>query len=58
MPRDLDIFAIVIPPAGGMRSSAYEEAKAAFAENGVIELPPDDADRVGQHAAAALSAAP
>jgi hypothetical protein len=53
----LDIFAIAIPPVSGAESPAYEEAKAAFAENSVIELSPDEADRVGEQAAQALSAA-
>jgi hypothetical protein len=57
VPADLDIFAIAIPPVSGATSPAYEEAKAAFAENGVIELLPDEADRIGQQAAEALAAA-
>jgi hypothetical protein len=57
VPADLDIFAIAIPPVDGVESPAYEEAKAAFAENGVVELAPDEADRVGVHAAQALAAA-
>lgn len=57
VPADLDIFAIAIPPASGTESPAYQEAQAAFAENGVIELLPDEADRIGEQAAQALSAA-
>ena len=57
VPRELDIYAIAIPPVNGAESPAYEEAKAAFAENGVIELAPDEADRVGEQAAEALGAA-
>ena len=53
----LDIYAIAIPPVAGVESPAYEEAKAAFAENRVIELTPDEADRVGAQAAEALGAA-
>jgi hypothetical protein len=56
VPSDLDIFAIAIPPVGGADSPAYEEARAAFAENDVTELAPDDADRVGALAAQALAA--
>lgn len=57
VPRALDIYAIAIPPVAGAESPAYEEARAAFAENGVIELTPDAADRVGAQAAQALGAA-
>jgi Protein of unknown function (DUF3037) len=57
VPRELDIFAIAIPPASGVESPAYEEARAAFAENDVVELSPEDADRVGENAAQSLSAA-
>lgn len=54
---ELDIFAIAIPPVPGAESPACEEAKAAFDENGVIELSPKEADRVGEHAAHVLAAA-
>jgi hypothetical protein len=57
VPNQLDIYAIAIPPVAGAESPAYEEAKAAFAENGVIELTPHEADRVGAQAAEALGAA-
>ncbi|MGI8730643.1 MAG: DUF3037 domain-containing protein [Solirubrobacteraceae bacterium] len=57
VPAALDIFAIAIPPVDGAESPAYEEARAAFAENDVTELSPDEADRVGEQAAAALGAA-
>lgn len=57
VPPGLDIYAIAIPPATGSESPAYEEARAAFDENGVIELAPEDADRVGAEAADALAAA-
>jgi hypothetical protein len=57
VPRALDIYAIAIPPVAGAESPAYEEARAAFAENDVIELTPDAADRVGAQAAQALGAA-
>ncbi|HYN51637.1 MAG TPA: hypothetical protein VES62_11985 [Thermoleophilaceae bacterium] len=56
IPAGLEIFAITIPPVAGAESPAYEEAKAAFAENTVTELSPDQADRVGEHAAEALAA--
>lgn len=57
VPAALDIFAIAIPPVDGVESPAYEEARAAFAENDVTELAPDEVDRVGEQAAAALGAA-
>src|SRR5262245_12323118 len=57
VPSQLDIYAIAIPPVDGAGSPAYEEAKAAFAENRVIELTPDEADRVGEQATEALGAA-
>lgn len=57
VPHDLDIFAIAIPPVSGVESSAYQEARAAFAENDVVELSPEDADQVGERAAQALSTA-
>lgn len=56
VPPDLEIFAITISPVTGADSPAYEEAKAAFAENTVSELSPDQAGRVGEHAAGALAA--
>lgn len=56
VPSDLDIFAVAIPPIAGSESAAYDEARAAFAENEVIELTPDEADRVGAQAADALAA--
>lgn len=57
VPNGLDIYAIAIPPVNGAESPAYDEARAAFAENDVIELAPDEADRVGAEAAEALGAA-
>jgi hypothetical protein len=57
VPAELDIYAIAIPPLDGAESPAYEEAKAAFAENDVIQLAPDQADQVGEQAAAALGSA-
>lgn len=57
VPSELDIYAIAIPPVTGTEARAYDEAKAAFAENGVIELTPAGADRVGAQAAEALGAA-
>lgn len=56
IPAGLDIFAIAIPPVSGAESPAYEEAKVAFGENDVIELAPDDANRIGEQAAGALAA--
>ena len=56
VPAGLEIFAIAIPPVPDAESPAYEEAKAAFAENDVIELTPDEADRVGEHVAHGLAA--
>src|ERR671914_28990 len=56
VPAELDIFAIAIPPVPGAGSPAYEEANAAFVENGVIELSPEEADRLGEHAAHTLAA--
>lgn len=50
----LEIFAIAIPPVDGASAAAYGEAQAAFAENDVVELPANGADRVGAHAAEAL----
>jgi hypothetical protein len=57
VPAGFDIYAIAIPPLDGAESPAYEEAKAVFAENSVIQLAPDQADRVGEQAAAALGSA-
>lgn len=57
VPKRLDIYAIAIPPVPGVDSSAYDEARAAFEENEVIELAPEDADRIGVQAAGALAAA-
>ena len=48
---------IAIPPVPGAESPAYEEARAAFAENKVIQLSADETDRVGAQAAEALAAA-
>jgi hypothetical protein len=56
VPRELEIFAIAIPPVDGMASPAYAEAQAAFDETDVAELTPDEADRVGASAADALAA--
>jgi hypothetical protein len=39
-----------------MGLTGYEEAKAAFVENGVIKLSPAQANRVGERAAHALAA--
>lgn len=54
IPSDLDIYAVVIPPVMEQSASAYEEAEAAFAENGVQQLLPEDADELGARAADAL----
>jgi hypothetical protein len=54
--QDLDIFAVAIPPREDIEAPAYAEAQAAFAEIGVFEVGPDDADQVGIRAADALTA--
>ena len=56
VPQDLDIFAVTIPPRADVDAPAYVEAQAAFAEIGVTEVRPDDADRLGVQAADALAA--
>lgn len=48
---------MVIPPVAGASSPAFDEAQAAFEENGVRALLPEDADEVGQRAAQALTVA-
>lgn len=54
IPSDLDIYSVVIPPVTDQPSSAYDEAEAAFAENEVRQLLPEDADELGVRAADAL----
>lgn len=54
---DLDIYSVVIPPLPDQDAPAYDEARAAFEENGVRELSPDRADELGLNAARALGAA-
>lgn len=54
--RDVEIFAVAIPPLPEVDAPAYAEARAAFAENGVTELVPDEADEVGRRAAELLGA--
>jgi hypothetical protein len=56
VPQDLEIFAVAIPPRADIEASAYAEAQAAFAEIGVTEVTPDEADRLGVQAADALAA--
>ena len=51
----LDIFAVTIGPADGVESPAYDEARAAFEENGVVDVTPDEADRLAAAAADALA---
>jgi hypothetical protein len=57
VPSETEIFAIVVPPKEGASSPAFDEARAAFDEIGVRAVLSDDADEVGQRAAAALALA-
>ncbi|HLI31421.1 MAG TPA: DUF3037 domain-containing protein [Solirubrobacteraceae bacterium] len=54
VPRDLDIYAIAVEPKPGQPSPAYNEAKAAFRENGVEEVGLGGAEVIGERAIAAL----
>lgn len=58
IPRDLEIYSVVIPPRPEQSSPAYEEAEAAFEETGVQQIPPEEADALGARAADVLGAAP
>jgi hypothetical protein len=53
----IEIAAVAVPPMDGQEDThAYEEARAAFAETGVRELPPEEADELGARAAERLHA--
>jgi hypothetical protein len=54
---DLEIAAVCIPPKDGGDTHAYDEAQAAFVEVEVQQLAPEEADQLGEHAAAALATA-
>jgi hypothetical protein len=54
---DVDIATVFIPPAEGQEAPAFEEALAAFDEVGVTPLTPENADKLGERAAARLKAA-
>jgi hypothetical protein len=57
IPQDVEIAAVAVPPRAGQQDAhAYEEAQAAFAATGVAELTPEQADELGEHAAARLHA--
>lgn len=57
IPRDTAVYAVVVPPVEGASSLAFDEARAAFKENDVRALLPEEADEVGQRAAQALAVA-
>jgi hypothetical protein len=50
VPGETQIAAVCIPPAKGGEAPAFAEAKAAFAENDVQQLSPEEADRLGAEA--------
>jgi hypothetical protein len=52
--RDVEIAAVFIPPAEGQDACAYDQGRAAFAEIGVRQLTPDQADELGASAARRL----
>jgi hypothetical protein len=55
--QDLEIAAVAVAPMDDQENThAYEEAKAAFAETGVRELRPEQADELGARAAEQLLA--
>jgi hypothetical protein len=54
IPKNLDIYCVVIPPLPDQVSPAYEEAEAAFEEVEVKQLPPEQADQLGARAAEVL----
>lgn len=58
IPKDLDIYSVVIPPQPNQESPAYEEAEAAFEEVGVQQVPPDKANELGARAADVLGVGP
>ncbi len=52
---EFEIAAVTVPPLAGQGDAhAYEEARAAFGETLVQELPPDDVDELAARAAALL----
>jgi hypothetical protein len=55
VPSDVEIATVFVPPAEGQQeASAFDQARAAFEEIEVIQLTPDQADVVGEHAAERL----
>jgi Protein of unknown function (DUF3037) len=54
VPSRVEIFAVTIGPGEHMQAAAYEEARAAFAENDVEELTPERAESLGVRAAELL----
>lgn len=53
--EEIEIAAVAVPPAEGQEDvHAYDEARAAFAQTGVRELRPEDADEVAASAAKRL----
>jgi len=55
---DIEVAAVYIPPAEGQEDAhAFEEARAAFGETGVLALTRDEADAVGESAAQRLHVA-
>lgn len=56
-PQDVEIAAVVIPPADGQDAAAFDEARAAFGETGVEQLAPEGTDELGQRAAERLQLA-
>lgn len=57
IPKNLDIYSVVIPPRTDQLSPAYEEAEVAFEEVGVQRVSPEQADELGARAADALNTA-
>lgn len=54
--RAIDMASVYVPPFEGQPDThAFDEAQAAFKEVGVPGLPADDADQVGERAAALLA---
>lgn len=57
VPEDTRIAAVCIPPVESEKTRAYDEAIAAFEENEVEPLIPEEADRLGAEAARLLLSA-
>jgi hypothetical protein len=55
--EDVEVAAVIIPPAEGQVAPAFEEAEAAFKKTQVRPLTPDEADVIGQNAAERLQLA-